>query len=114
MSTFDMTFFAKPDVACQKEKDSVVLLSATSRGSEEMSSELQGRVDALQEQLAVAMAEQEVEASRVRGEEVTPAEEAGRGKSSQDEEPEALRARGAEMKGSLKVGGGRPAMDGAF
>ena len=79
-----------------------------------MSSELQGRVDALQEQLAVAMAEQEVEAARVRGEEVTPAEEAGRGTSSQDEEPEALRARGAEMKGSLKVGGGRPAMDGAF
>ena len=74
-----------------------------------MSSELQGRVAALQEQLAAAMADQEVEAARVRG-----GGEAGRGTSSQDEGGEALRARGAALKGSLKLGGGWPAMDGVF
>ena len=79
-----------------------------------MSSEMQGRVKALQEQLAAAMAEQEMEAVQVRGEEAARAEEAGRGTSSQNEGQEALRARGAELKGSLKVGGGRPAMDGAI
>ena len=79
-----------------------------------MSSVLQGRVKALQEQLAAAILEQESETARVRGEEATRAEEAGRGTSSQDEGEEALRARGADLAGSLEGGGGRPAMDGAF
>ena len=79
-----------------------------------MSSEVQGRVQALQEQLAVAMAEQEVEASLIRVEEATRAEEARRGTSSQDEGEQALRARGAELAGSLEGEGRRPDMDGAF
>ena len=82
--------------------------------SEEMSSELQGRVKALQEQLAAAILEQEVEAVRVRGEEATRAEEAGRGTSPQDEGEEALRARGADLAWSLEGEVERPAMDGAF
>ena len=79
---------------------------------------LQGRVKALQEQLAAAMAEQEVGVSRVRAASV---EEAGRGTSlrrasiSQDgEEEEALRATEVELEGSLEGCGGRAAMDGAF
>ena len=68
---------------------------------------------ALQEQLAAAMAEQEVEAARVRGEEAARAEEAGT-LSSQDDEEVAMRAREAELAGSVEGGGGRPAMDGAF
>ena len=79
-----------------------------------MSSEQQGRVKALQEQLGAEMAEQEVEAERFRGEEAAHAEEAGRGKISQGEEEEALRAMEAELKGSVGWGVGRPAMDGAF
>ena len=70
-----------------------------------MSSEVQARVKALQEQLAAAMAEQEEEAARVPG-------QSGRGTSSQDEGGEALRARGADLAGSVEGGGGRPAMDG--
>jgi len=79
-----------------------------------MSSELQGRVKALHVQLAAAMAEQEVEAARVRGEEAAHAEEAGRGTSSQKEGEVATRERETELVRSLGVGGGRPAMDGAF
>jgi len=80
-----------------------------------MSSELQVRVKALQEQLAAAIADQEVEATQVRGEEAARAEEAGRDTRSQDEEEEvAMRVRGVELKGSVEGAGGRPAMDGAF
>ena len=79
-----------------------------------MSSELQGRVKALQEQLAAAMAEQEVEASRVRGAEAARAEEAGRGPRSQDEGQVTMRARETELAKSLGGWGGRPAMNGAF
>jgi len=78
-----------------------------------MSSEVQRRVDSLQEQLAAAIAEQEVEAARVRGDEALRAEEAGRGTSSQDGEEEALRAREADLEGWLEGGVRRPAMDGA-
>ena len=90
------------------------MLAAARRGFEEMSSEVQGRVKALQEQLAAAMAEQEAEAARVRGEEATQADEAGRGTSSQDEGEKMLRSRGAELTGTLEGVGGRPEMDGAF
>ena len=95
----------------QQPESAQILLAAASRGSEDMSSELQGRSKALQELLAAAMAEQEVEATRVRGEEAARAEEAGRGTSSQEE---AMRAREAELKESAEGGGGRPAIDGAF
>ena len=79
-----------------------------------MSSEVQGRVRSLQEQLAAAIAQQEVEAARVPGDEALRAEEAGRGTSSQDGEEEALLAREAALEGSSEGGGGRPAVDGAF
>ena len=78
-----------------------------------MSSEVQARVEALQDQLAAAMAEQEVEDARVPGEQATRAGESGRGTSSQDEGQEALRARGADLVESLEKGGGRPAIGGA-
>jgi len=68
-----------------------------------MSSEVQGRLKALQEHLAAVMAE---EAAR--------AEEAGRGTHSQDEREVAMRARETELTRSLGGGGGRPTMDGAF
>ena len=80
-----------------------------------MPSELQVRVKALQEQLAAAIAEQELEAARVPGEEAERAEEAGRDTRSQDEEEEvAMRARGVQLEGSVEGAGERPAMDGAF
>ena len=79
-----------------------------------MSSELRGKMKAFDDPLAAAMAEQEVEASRVREEEAARAEEAGRGTRSQDEGEEALRARGAELTGSVEGGGGQPAMNGVF
>jgi hypothetical protein len=79
----------------------------------EMSAELQARLKALQEHMAAAMAEQEVKAARIRGEEVARAEEPGGGTRAHEGE-QALLARGAELKGSMKGGAGRPAMDGAF
>jgi len=79
-----------------------------------MSSEMQGRVESLQEQLAAAIAEQEVEAARVQGDEALRAEEAGRGTSSQNGEEETLQAREAELEGLLEGGGMRPGMDGVF
>ena len=68
----------------------------------------------LQEQLAAAIADQEVEVARARGDEALRAEEAGRVTRSQDGEEEAMRAREAELEGFLEGGGRRPAMDGAF
>ena len=76
-----------------------------------MSLEVQGRVKSLQEQLAVAIAEQEVEAARFRGDEALLAEEAGRGTRTQDE---ALRAKEAELKGLFGGEGRRHASDGTF
>ena len=74
---------------------------------------MQGRVQSLQEQLAAAIAEQEVEAARDRGDEALRAEEAGRGKGSQDGEEGALRAREADLDGLAEGGVRQPAMDGA-
>jgi hypothetical protein len=75
---------------------------------------MQGRVKSLQAQLAAAIAEQEVEAARVQGDEALRAEEAGRGTSFQDGEEEASRAKEAELEGLLERGGRRPGMDGVF